>query len=123
MGMRMSEAEQGLVSIACFQKEVYMLSDVVLPDGCTLRPELLQRGAWTVTNTACAALSAVLMREVADKGTKLRVPLEGERTGNSWLRRGRTVGGLTAAGELVIGRVLASWHGWTAVSGWEAWVS
>ena len=43
-----------------------MLSDVVMPDGRTLRPELLPRGAWAVANTACAALSAVLMREVAE---------------------------------------------------------
>ena len=96
MSLCVSEAEQGLVSIACFQKEVYMLSDVVLPDGRTLRPELTPRGAWAVSGTACATLSAVLMREVADRNACLRVPLEGERGGNSWLRRGRTVSGLTA---------------------------
>ena len=75
---------------------------------------------WAASSTACAALSAVLMREVASKKGRLHVPLEGERQGNCWLRRGRTVGGITNRGELVVGRVLASWRGWTVVSGWEA---
>ena len=120
MAMNMTDSERGLVSIACFQREVYMVSDLVMPDGTSLRSELLPRGTWTAANAACATLSAVLMRELMTPDAKLRTPLQGKRSGNCWLRRGRTVGGINGDGDLVIGSVLASWRGFTVISGWEA---
>ena len=72
MCLPMTAAERGLLSMACFDKEVYMLSDVIMPDGSTLRPKLRQRGTWTTATTATAALSKVLIRECFAQDSQLR---------------------------------------------------
>ena len=85
-----------------------------------MRPELCLRGKWTTSTTAGATLSAVIARELTGAGAVLTTPLVGARSGNCWLRRGRTIGCIDGEGKLVVGRVLSTWQGWTAVNGWEA---
>ena len=95
-----------------------MLSDVTMPDGKTLRPELRRGGAWATATTEGAMLAQAVI--VAADGCTLNVPLEGEREGNRWHRRGRTVCGINPQGDMVIGRVLSTCERWVAISSWTA---
>jgi len=108
------------IATAGWAREIFMLSDLILPDGETFRPEVRSGGAWDLDTGAQMGWAAAVRKAAGTNGnhsTKIRSPLTGARTGNMWHRRGRAVM-WEQDGTMHAGRSLGQHGGWVAVARW-----